>query len=175
MLEKNVALSIRGAMAAWKARLELHGWDQVDNGWTGATLFWRRQGASGMFFRKVSDGPVCMCGTTCRQWTFMLKGREENFSLVFCFPGNGDSGPLKQARCGNSHQHDMTEDETFEKVDFHEMELEMNTMIAYSSRVIFQSWSSGIPILRSASSGRAISRWPASRKPSGMLPLPTAK
>jgi len=54
----------------------------------------------------------------------MLKGREENFSLVFCFPGNGDSGPLKQARCGNSHQHDMTEDETFEKVDFHEMELD---------------------------------------------------
>ncbi|WP_418386666.1 hypothetical protein, partial [Akkermansia sp.] len=55
MLEKNVALSIRGVMAAWKARLELHGWAQVDNGWTGATLFWRWQGASGMFFRKVSD------------------------------------------------------------------------------------------------------------------------
>ena len=49
---------------------------------------------------------------------------EGKFSPAFCFPENGDSGTLKQTRSGNSHQHDMTENETFEKVDFHEMELD---------------------------------------------------
>lgn len=51
MLEKNVALSIRDAVAVRKARLEMYGWEQMDSKWTGQCVFWRRQGASGMVLR----------------------------------------------------------------------------------------------------------------------------
>lgn len=51
MLEKNVALSIRDAVAGRKARLEMYGWEQMDSKWTGQRVFWRRQGASGIVLR----------------------------------------------------------------------------------------------------------------------------
>lgn len=100
---------------------------------------------------------------------------EGKFSPAFCFPENGDSGTLKQTRSGNSHQHDMTENETFEKVDFHEMELDDEYYDCVFVACDFSKLVIRNTDFEKCEFRRAISRWPASREPSGMLPLPTAR